>query len=161
MQPVFRKLEEVVKLPHESPQSAPPVSNTRAVPRTSNHSPYLPQNRGPITHPHYKLGDLARDEDMLVFPKSSKRSRRRYSRSRRRRKENRSGRGADGDGTSSNEDDSSSCSEDSDDEEEYCRCSRKSSIRIAIYIMLAIGQLRHLDAAFVSLLNCNRFLAAS
>ena len=85
--------------------------------------------RSPITHPAYKLGDQARDEDMIIFPKYSKRSRR--SRRRRRRKR---------DDCSQD----SSCSDDSDDEDQ----GQSSRRRLQVNIPLAIGHLRHLDAAF-------------
>jgi len=82
---------------------------------------------------------------MLVFPKNTNSKSRRSRRRRRRRRKNRRNGGADDD-SESNEDDSSSCS-DSDDDEEDGRRSRKSQRKVNI--SLAIGQLRHLDAAFV------------
>lgn len=87
--------------------------------------------RGPIAHPHYKLGDEARDSDIIVFPKLSK-SRTRRSRGRRRRKKRH--------GSTS---DSSSSSSDDDDKE--CRQSR-AAVDI---VPQAIGELHHLDAAWV------------
>ena len=89
--------------------------------------------RSPISHPAYKLGYQARDEDMIIFPKYSKRSRR--SRRRRRRKR---------DDCSQD----SSCSDDSDDEDQ----GQSSRRRLQVNIPLAIGHLRHLDAAFSE--NC-------
>jgi len=85
---------------------------------------YPSPERGLITHPHYKLGDLARDEDMIVFPKNEQ-SRHRRSRRRRRGKY-----------------DSSSSSSSVEDDKDA------QSKSISANIPLAIGQLRHLDAAF-------------
>ena len=85
--------------------------------------------RGPIAHPHYKLGDEALDSDMIVFPKLSK-SRSRRSRGRRRRRKRH--------GSTS---DSSSSSSDDDD--------RRQSRAAVDIVPRAIGELHHLDAAWV------------
>ncbi|KAL7540635.1 hypothetical protein ACHAXR_011556 [Thalassiosira sp. AJA248-18] len=116
------------------PVSQPDIDTSKGPQEDSTHclerncSP--PRERGPITHPSYKLGDLARDEDMIVFPKTKSRRRR----SRRRRRKNRDC-----------SQDSSSCSDRDDDEEEVAH-SRTSEVDFAL---LAIGQLCHLDAAMV------------
>ena len=99
--------------PHQSSSSPKPIERQPAIGDT------IP--RGPIAHPSYQLGDLGRDEDMIIFPKSKKRQ----SRSRRRRRR-------------SKKDDGDTSNSDSDDDEDHY--SRD--------ISLAIGQLRHLDAAF-------------
>jgi hypothetical protein len=91
--------------------------------------------RKPITHPGYKLGDPARDEDMIVFPKVSRRNKRRH-RSRRRRGRD------DDDSTSSSSDD-----DEDDYDEERTRRSRRSFRKEDIW--MAIRELQHLDAAFV------------
>ena len=116
---------EVIMTPEESPQS-----NTTPVSETSPpEACQLPAEdfRGPITHPQYKLGDVAHNEDMVIFPKHN--SQRRSRRRRRRRND------------ISNGDDSSSSS-DSDEDEEQDLPGKNNITR-------AIGQLRHLDAAFV------------
>jgi len=128
-----------INIPNESPQhiATPPVLEPMPVqPRID--CPSLQQGRGPITHPNYKLGDLARSEDMLVFPKySSSHSRRARARRRRRRRRRKR------DNNGSREGDDSSCSDSDDDDVE------KSHKGNGVDIDLAIGQLRHLDAAFV------------
>ena len=116
------------KLPEELGE--PPLDTERKPPRAVP-AANLGLGRGPIVHTHYKLGDEARDEDMIVFPKLSK-SRARRSRGRRRRKKR----------NSSTSDSSSSSSDDDDDE---CRQSRSA----ADVVPRAIGELRHLDAAWV------------
>jgi len=103
--------------PKETPSPSPTtyyIANTAA------------STRGPIMHPQYTLGDSARDEDMIVFPKRKK------SRLRRRRRRLRN--------THKSQEDSGSDSNGEMDE--------GSSSRSA-HISMAIGQLRHLDAAFV------------
>jgi len=84
-------------------------------------------HRGPIAHPSYQLGDVGRDEDMIIFPKSKTRQ----SRSRRRRRR-------------SKKDDGDTSNSDSDDDEDHSRRRPVCQVNIS----LAIGQLRHLDAAF-------------
>lgn len=81
--------------------------------------PPPPGIRGPLCHPNYQLGDLAQDSDMIVFP--SRKSRK----GRRRKRKN-----------DSDEGDS--------DEDGNCQSSRDEA-----FVEKAIGQLRHLDAAFV------------
>eukprot|EP00986_Skeletonema_menzelii_P008780 scaffold3803_cov151-Skeletonema_menzelii.AAC.7 len=76
-------------------------------------------HREPITHPRYKLGDVARDEDMIIFPAKS---RSRSGRGRRRR-------GQDGSETSS-------ADEDQDN-------SNQSNVTASVM------ELQHLDAAFI------------
>lgn len=125
-------------IPDEYPQhkATPPVLEPMPV-QPCPDSSSLQQDRGPITHPNYKLGDLARSEDMLVFPKkSSSHNRRARARRRRRRRRKR-------DNNGSHEGDGSSCNDSDDDDAEN---SRKGN---GVDIDLAIGQLRHLDAAFV------------
>jgi len=125
-------------IPDESPQhiATPPVLEPMPVPPCTD-CPSLQQDRGPITHPNYKLGDLARSEDMLVFPKKLlSHNRRARARQRRRRR-----RKIDNDG--SREGDGSSCNDSDDDDAEKSRKGKR------VDIDLAIGQLRHLDAAFV------------
>lgn len=100
--------------------------------KSSSHAATLEQlvARCPISHPRYKLGDAARDEDMIVFPKS------RHGRGRTRRRE------------TNNSDSaesllSSSCSDGNDRE-----ASGSKACESTVDIQKAIGQLRHLDAAF-------------
>jgi len=100
--------------PHQSSSSPKPIEPQPAIGDT------IP--RGPIAHPSYQLGDVGRDEDMIIFPKSKTRQ----SRSRRRRRR-------------SKKDDGDTSNSDSDD-------SRGPACQVNI--SLAIGQLRHLDAAF-------------
>jgi len=123
--------------------SSPPVdssfetgSRSDAKPQQSSSSPKPIEphpvidntiQRGPISHPSYQLGDVGRDEDMIIFPKSKKRQ----SRSRRRRRR-------------SKKDDGDTSNSDSDDDEDHS--SRRPACQVNI--SLAIGQLRHLDAAF-------------
>ncbi|KAL3786243.1 hypothetical protein ACHAWO_009519 [Cyclotella atomus] len=84
--------------------------------------PPPPGVRGPIFHPDYQLGDLAREQDMIVFPSSkSRKGRRRHSRR----------------NNNDEEDDNS-------DEENHQR-----SAKVKAIVESAIGQLCHLDAAFV------------
>ena len=87
--------------------------------------PIPPGVRGPIVHPHYKLGDIAREEDMIKFPKSKSRKGRRSRRSRK---------------------------NDSDDDDSDGDKSKLSSVKDTLaqkMVTQAIGQLCHLDAAFV------------
>ena len=105
--------------PHQSSSSPKPIERQPAIGDT------IP--RGPIAHPSYQLGDVGRDEDMIIFPKSKKRQ----SRSRRRRRR-------------SKKDDGDTSNSDSDDDEDHS--SRRPACQVNI--SLAIGQLRHLDAAF-------------
>ena len=105
--------------PHQSSSSPKPIEPQPAIGDT------IP--RGPIAHPSYQLGDVGRDEDMIIFPKSNKRQ----SRSRRRRRR-------------SKKDDGDTSNSDSDDDEDHS--SRRPDCKVNI--SLAIGQLRHLDAAF-------------
>mmetsp|Transcript_19788 Transcript_19788/g.42960 ORF Transcript_19788/g.42960 Transcript_19788/m.42960 type:complete len:942 (+) Transcript_19788:185-3010(+) len=116
---------KVVKLQEDTvPSTNTPVTKTK--PPVTSHSCFTTAARGPITHPQYKLGETARDEDIIVFPKLKSR----HGRSRRgRSKKNRS---------KSSQD--SSCSDGDGEAEE-------SPNKVNIH--LAIGQLRHLDAAFV------------
>ena len=113
------------------PMSEISVASAPEQPKAEPHQPIsVTEIRGPFTHPIYKLGDEGRKEDMIIFPKpKSRRGRRRGRRKKKR-------------GSNS---DSSSSSSDSND------YSDQSSRRHAhqVDIPLAIGQLRHLDAAFV------------
>jgi len=106
--------------PHQSSSSPKPIIEAHPVIDNTIH-------RGPIAHPGYQLGDVGRDEDMIIFPKSKKRQ----SRSRRRRRR-------------SKKDDGDTSNSDSDDEEDHS--SRRPACQVNT--SLAIGQLRHLDAAF-------------
>eukprot|EP00578_Thalassiosira_sp_NH16_P004948 CAMPEP_0181139772 /NCGR_PEP_ID=MMETSP1071-20121207/34959_1 /TAXON_ID=35127 /ORGANISM="Thalassiosira sp., Strain NH16" /LENGTH=833 /DNA_ID=CAMNT_0023226699 /DNA_START=109 /DNA_END=2610 /DNA_ORIENTATION=- len=116
--------------PHPSPEEATDRCNLQTT-----------SARSPITHPLYSLGDLARDEDMLIFPKIARSSgKRRRHRRRRRSRRKRRGR--------SQEEDSSSDSSDDDDEYEE-RAGRSRNFFSKVDLWLAVGQLRHLDAAFV------------
>jgi len=76
-------------------------------------------HREPITHPRYKLGDSARDGDMIVFTKKS------HSRSGRRRR--RSGQ------------DNSEASSGDEDEDKFTQSK----------VIASMKELRHLDAAFI------------
>ena len=76
-------------------------------------------HREPITHPRYELGDVAKEDDMIIFPKSS---RSRSGRRRRRRDQD--------------------SSETSSIEEERDR-------RNQIKVFASVKELRHLDAAFI------------
>lgn len=113
----------------------PPTSQTlshpemvQVVPEESVHCPThyataldQPGKRCPIAHPRYKLGDAACDEDMIVFPTS----RQRRGRTRRRETNN-----------------------DSDETLQSSSGSDSILCESSFDIHLAIGQLRHLDAAF-------------
>ena len=85
-----------------------------------------PPGRCPIAHPRYKLGDSACDEDMIVFPASRQRRGRTRTRE------------ANSDSAETLQ--SSSGSESNDREVGSRACE--------FDVHLAIGQLRHLDAAF-------------
>lgn len=100
-----------------------------------------PGERCPIAHPHYKLGDSACDEDMLVFPTSRQRRR---GRARRREPI------IDGAETLQS---TSSCSDSNDREVDGLRANECSAD-----IQQAIGQLRHLDAAFSKLFHLACFM---
>eukprot|EP01082_Thalassiosira_pseudonana_P014768 g13472.t1 g13472 contig8:756002-759586(-) len=125
----------------EPPKSKPvPVTFPKVVLPKFIPPPIPPGVRGPITHPNYKLGDYARDEDMIIFPStSSSESRRKGRRSRRRRKS-----GSSSSSSSSSSSDSSNSDSDSEDEKVQ---TKKSPAKNIIYE--AVRQLSHLDAAFV------------
>jgi hypothetical protein len=125
----------------EPPKSKPvPVTFPKVVLPKFIPPPIPPGVRGPITHPNYKLGDYARDEDMIIFPStSSSESRRKGRRSRRRRKS-----GSSSSSSSSSSSDSSNSDTDSEDEKVQ---TKKSPAKNIIYE--AVRQLSHLDAAFV------------
>ncbi|KAL3805927.1 hypothetical protein HJC23_007888 [Cyclotella cryptica] len=107
-----------------STTSTPTHNEELSPPRPVHHVPPPPPGiRGPIVHPQYKLGDVAREEDMIVFPSSKSHKNRRSRRSRRRHESD----------------------DDASDEEDHNH--RSSSAKELI--VQAIGQLSHLDAAFV------------
>ncbi|KAL7549136.1 hypothetical protein ACHAWF_012405 [Thalassiosira exigua] len=112
--------QQTANIPKKTPQSSTPQNQ----PCTSHSSL---QERGTITHPHYKLGYTARKEDMIVFHKFQGRKSRRGRRDQR-----------------SDSQGNSSCDEsDGEDDVQQRKLSEKAQIHSAI------GQLRHLDAAFV------------
>jgi len=99
--------------------------------------------RGPIAHPYYKLGDVAREEDMIIFPKKNSRSRRRRRRRRRHRSKSRTASLSSSDSSSSSDSDSDRDNDSDDDNLDEREARRKHSI------YMSIKELRHLDAAFV------------
>ncbi|KAL7484225.1 hypothetical protein ACHAW6_009865 [Cyclotella cf. meneghiniana] len=110
----------------EPPRTTHPSTQNEELcpPRPVYHVPPPPPGiRGPIVHPHYKLGDIAREEDMIIFSSSKSHKSRRSRRSRRRHE---------------SDDDVSN-----DDHHHHRSSSAKD------HIVEAIRQLSHLDAAFV------------
>ncbi len=77
-------------------------------------------HREPITHPSYKLGDVAKDEDMIIFPTKSRSTSRR---ARRRRVQ-----------------DSSQSTSSADEEQDRLNESK---------FIASVKELHHLDAAFI------------
>ena len=104
--------------PDPKTESQPVVAET---PEKTAYRNELQGSREPFTHPLYKLGDLARDEDMIVFSVSRRRRIRRQW--------------CKGDKSKKNTD--SLSSDDSDNEDSHCN-----------RIQQVISELRHLDAAF-------------
>jgi len=131
-----------ISMPQEAQQRVEPTSQILPNPeivqateeslKSLSHAAALEQlvARCPMSHPRYKLGDAARDEDMIIFPKS------RHGRGRTRRRETNN--------SDSAESLLSSSGSDSNDREAGGSKACKSTVDIR----KAIGQLRHLDAAF-------------
>ena len=117
---------QTAKLPPQSEQCKPdPQTEPQpVVAETPEKAAYRNESRGsrePFTHPLYKLGDLARDEDMIVFSVTRRRRSRRQWCKRDKSKKNTD----------------SLSSDDSDNEDSHCNRTQQ-----------AISELRHLDAAF-------------